>query len=292
LIGNNVKIKEVGKGAGLFCVVYTDKFNQVRRTDPKTRSKALQLKKQIEAHTRNNRIIHLNADRQYTPTLQEYVSGWRDLDGDHPGWLDTQAAIYLKLSTRNSYKQILINHVILDFGNKRLDVITSRMIREMVFKLFDKNLRSQTVKNVKHCLSAVLETASTQDQYLETNPARNIKVQKPKDEKPFRKPQPFTFAERLQFEEVFLNLFPEHHTLVFLGFRTGLRIGEILGLQWQDIDFENKIILIKRSITRGQETTPKSKAGKRKVRMTARLCQMLKTHRKRNLAITINKQWA
>jgi integrase len=67
---------------------------------------------------------------------------------------------------------------------------------------------------------------------------------------------------------------PRFAPLLILLLSTGMRRGEALGLRWTDIDFEHGALTIRRAITRGAETSPKS--GKsRTVKMPATLTTML-----------------
>ena len=51
--------------------------------------------------------------------------------------------------------------------------------------------------------------------------------------------------------------FPKHYTLFLLLARTGVRIGEVLALQWGDIDFNSDFIRVERSYKRGIVEKPK-----------------------------------
>ena len=92
-------------------------------------------------------------------------------------------------------------------------------------------------------------------------------------------PDPYTWEERAAVEQVFKNHFPRFYPLVLTGFRTGLRIGELLALQWPIVSFDTKLISVKRNISRGRRTTPKSRSSIRDVRMTSLLVQVLEAHR-------------
>lgn len=104
-------------------------------------------------------------------------------------------------------------------------------------------------------------------------------------------PDPFTWEERDHFESIIQEQFPRFYPLVVCGFRTGLRIGELIGLKWVDIDFYNRLILVERNITRGKITTPKSKSSRRQVRMTSQLVRVLKEHKRREKVKRLNKGW-
>jgi integrase len=220
-----------------------------------------------------------------------YVYSWQDDKGFHIGWFDKVAQLALKSSTPKGYELILKSHLIPAFGTTRLDEITSRMMGDFIFSKFKQDLHSGTIKNIKNTLSAILRHAHTTDGFIVSNPARGIAIPRPEDETSARDPDPFTWDERRHLEQVFREHFPRHHPLVLCGFRTGLRIGELIALQWQDVDFHNKLILVQRNVTRGKIITPKSRSSKRSVRMTQQLVNVLKGHRNWMKEETLRQGW-
>ena len=96
-------------------------------------------------------------------------------------------------------------------------------------------------------------------------------------------PVPLQEFDFLDFDEyaVMLEAIRKDHPLlvaVLLGAEAGLRAGEIIGLQWQDINFKLNAIRVQRQLQQGQEIDPKW-ASFRTVYMTSRLAQALKAHR-------------
>ena len=77
--------------------------------------------------------------------------------------------------------------------------------------------------------------------------------------------------------------YPRHYAFFFCALRTGMRLGELLALEWGDIDFLGGFIEVRRSFTHGRYTTPKN--GKtRRIDMSPQLAETLKelrTERKR-----------
>lgn len=73
---------------------------------------------------------------------------------------------------------------------------------------------------------------------------------------------------------------------IFISLYTGLRIGEVCGLKWSDIDFEGKLIYVRRTVQRvylekGKKskiivTVPKTKKSLRKIPMAKKLIDKLK----------------
>jgi integrase len=66
-----------------------------------------------------------------------------------------------------------------------------------------------------------------------------------------------------------------------VGLRTGLRVGELIALRWEDVDFRTRKLRVKRSIYAGVETSPKS-GRERDVPLSAKALAALKAHRKQH----------
>jgi integrase len=286
-----VKVRERPAGSGIWWVFIN---YQGQRKAKKVGPEDLANKVAEQIHAR---LVlgeyDFDENEAFCPTLKQYVYGWTGPDGQvNIGWLDKYARLSLKKSTGNVYENLLRVHIIPEFGKLSLDQITSRMIGEFIVKKFDQDLRSQTVKNLKNCLGSVLRYAHRPDGYLDSSPAKGIVVPRPVDEKPTRVPDPFTWEDREFFEKCFLDHFPKYYPILVTGFRTGLRMGELLALQWQDIDFKHRLIYVNRNITVGSITTPKSRAGVRQVRMTTQLVAEFKLLQKVRKEDTLKYGWA
>ena len=72
---------------------------------------------------------------------------------------------------------------------------------------------------------------------------------------------------------------PTSYVAIFVLACTGLRVGELLGLKWDDVDFGGKRIMIRRTNTHGDLGTPKTHAGRRYVAMPDGLREVLQSYR-------------
>ncbi len=207
--------------------------------------------------------------KKQIPTFQKYVYGHA---GD-PGWLDKRT---MKHSTRLSYESILSGHLAPKFGKRHLDQITPSIVDEFIRDQFEKGLNSRTIKNHINCLSGILRIAQKTDRFIGENPVNSVEIKTPEVETTTRESHPFSWEERERFEAVVKKHFPQFYEMTVLLFRTGLRIGEVLGLQWDDIDWNKGVLKVQRSFTQNKLTTPKTKSGFRKVRMTGKLQELLK----------------
>jgi integrase len=93
---------------------------------------------------------------------------------------------------------------------------------------------------------------------------------------------------------VFLEAARKHarreHPLFLCALRTGMRLGELLGLQWGDVDFHGRFIEVRRNLVGGHVTTPES--GKaRKVDMSVQLTEALRALLTERKAETLRRGW-
>src|SRR5207248_2337786 len=84
----------------------------------------------------------------------------------------------------------------------------------------------------------------------------------------------YSFEEHKRLVEAAADLHERIHVLILLGCDAGLRCGEIVALEWNDIDFKRNAIIVSRSEWRGKVTVPKG-GRSRRVPMTKLLAQML-----------------
>lgn len=70
-----------------------------------------------------------------------------------------------------------------------------------------------------------------------------------------------------------------------------MRIGKLIGLQRQDIDWEKRLISVNRTITRGVVTSPKSKASRRQIRMSTQVLDTLRSELARQKEMKLGYGW-
>jgi integrase len=285
-----VKVRERMKGSGIYWIFIDHKGKRKAKKIGRNRQAANKAAKLIEAKLALGDLALLENDDTKTPTLENYVNGWEDSTGKHLGWLNTAGKLSLKHSTLTGYELILKKHIIPRFGSLKINKITSRLISDLVYSLFEQGLRSSTIRNIKNCLSSILRHAMKNDAYITSNSAVGVEIPKPEDEKPLRVPNPMTWKEKELLEKCYKQHYPRYYPLVLCGFRTGLRIGELIALKWEDIDFHNALMNVQRNVTRGKVTTPKNRSG-RPVRMTQQLIKVLKAHRTNMKTQKLKRGW-
>lgn len=111
-------------------------------------------------------------------------------------------------------------------------------------KLLDNNKSISTVKQVNTKLKTCLDSAE-KNGYIEKNYCKLVELPAEKKEK---KKQVFTIEEQALFIETIKG--HKFELLFLMALYTGLRLGELLGLKWSDIDFNNHTLTVNRSIQR------------------------------------------
>lgn len=217
----------------------------------KTQGEALQKKKDYEAQVATDNYVA--SDKV---TFGDYIKNWLEL--------------YKKPLVREStYSKYLINvnkHIIPELG--RIQV--QKLSRDHIQNFYNKKaitLSSSVVTILHQLTSAVLRHAVEKDSIIKINPADG--TQKPPVT--YKEIEPFTTGEAIKY----LNMAKSHrlYPAFLLALYSGLREGELLGLRWRDIDFENKVLYVRRSLTRVMnESTGKTelKTGKLKTKRSKR----------------------
>lgn len=186
----------------------------------------------------------------------------------------------LKDNTFVNYQYMYNQFVYPDIGTMRVAQIKRSDIRRFYNKLADeRGLKISTIDNVHTVLHQVLDLA-VEDNYLRNNPSDNaLKELKQARNFDTEKRKALTMEEERLFREFLSKNGPYHHWKpifeVMLG--TGLRVGEVTGLRWQDIDLEEKIISVNHTLVYYDHAkggcsfninTPKTKAGCREIPMS------------------------
>lgn len=211
-----------------------------------------------------------------------------------PGWY-AKAQNKYKYSTYNGYVNLIKQRLVPRYGNTRIDKIDRGDFENYLFNLHLQGLKHQTLSNIKNCLSGILTSAVPQ--WINKNPILgiNVPIDKPKEETQETEENdeiiPFSWEEREMFEKIVLSHRPRYYALIATGFRSGLRIGELIGLKVSDLDMVNGIISVRHNVTRGRATTPKSLAGRRKVRMTRELREILSRQITALKEETLKRKW-
>lgn len=185
-------------------------------------------------------------------------------------WLNSYAETKTKPSTLRSYQDIIKKHLIPLMGDYLLQEINTGMLQRYVAIRLQK-VKPKTVINELVPIKEMFKHAVRWG-HLKVNPAEY--VERPRVEK--EEMEIFTPKEIRLFLE---NVTPKYKAFFLTAILTGMRRGELLGLQWGDIDWNHSQIHVRRSLWKGQFITPKTKYSIRRIDMSPYLAMELKKHK-------------
>ena len=234
----------------------------------------------------HRRTIKTNSKRQAEKELAKFVaevkagkvleSSKKTFKQFAEYWIEKYAEGNLKKSTLYGYKQMLNNRINPAIGHVKIEKIKQVHLVQFYYNLQENGIRkdgktgglsAQTIKHHHNCISSILQSA-VEWEIIPQNVANKVKPPKvTQKEADF-----YTEAEVTEILKALSNEPLKYNALFTLAFMTGLRKGELLGLEWSNIDFDNKMIHVRQtSLYRpGKEygvytDTPKSNSSKRSI---------------------------
>lgn len=203
-------------------------------------------------------------------------------------WLTTIEAAR-KRSTAAFYSFNLKLHILPVLGGKPVSGISRADCRELLTKCREKELKRSSLLGVQRTLSAVLSQA-VEDGLLAHNPAFRLAsryIGRGDDERV--EVQPASREDATRLLTAALDLFPHYQPLFLCALRTGLRLGELIALEWADVDLDGRSLRVRRNRTRGETSSPKSRQA-RSVDLSAETVTALTTLKVQQKAAALKKQ--
>lgn len=224
------------------------------------------------------REIEKQLTRDTDDGIQSFVANKKTLNDFYEKYMSMKKE--LKPSTRFTYANTYDNWIRDELGYRPIGSIKYSDIKKFYLSLyFDKELKPNTIHAVNTILHPIF-TLAVRDGYIRSNPAYQVYAEL-KKQNGWGQDKRHALTEQQQ--EVFVDFVRNsnvyHHWLSLFTFLlgTGCRIGEAIGLRWEDCDFQENIISINHSISytevekgagrRFYVSTPKTDAGTRYIPM-------------------------
>jgi integrase len=182
-----------------------------------------------------------------------------------------QVSDLLKPSTARVMASHLRFHLVPAFGSMRLNEIGQEQVQAFVGKLA-KGRSRHTILNVLGALASVLSMARKWGYEVAGFKQSDLVIPDSKPGKPGR----FFTAE--QVRSILALAAEPWHTIFALAAMTGLRPGEVLGLSIDDLDFDQKLLFVRRSAWYGQLISPKNARSVATVPLPGPLVEMLTSY--------------
>ncbi|HEL1653777.1 site-specific integrase [Streptococcus suis] len=200
----------------------------------------------------------------------------------------------VKPNTQDYTRKVLNTHILPLFGVYKLDKLTTPLIQSIVNKLADKTNKGEPGAYLHydkiHALNKRILQYGVVMQAIPFNPARevilprNTRKAKRQKVKHFENQELKTFLAYLDCLD--LRKYRHYYEVTLYKFllATGCRINEALALSWSDIDLDNAVVHITKTLNYKQElNSPKSKSSERDIDIDPKTVTMLKQYKRRQV---------
>lgn len=229
--------------------------------------KALQ-KKMADAKYEMEHGIYMNAQHL---TLNSFFETW----------LSEIKENTVKANTISVYMEIYKIHIAPSLGKLQVSSINKLMVQRLLNNMSKNGLSPNTLAKTKAILYSIFKEAM-ENRMISYNPCENITIRRDKTER-----RVLSYSEQQLFLETIRG--SRYEMLCILGLSTGLRIGELSGLRWSDINFEEKTLTVERTYVylhdvknhqmKDEFHSPKTKNSCRTIRLLDSTVQLLMQHR-------------
>ncbi len=186
------------------------------------------------------KVLENLLSNQYQPEFQIAVYGAKIIEATNSG---------RKSSTAKDFLSVLENYINPYFGKKELDEIRTSDLVVWQSELA-ASLSASRVKQIRSVLNQIFEMAYN-DGIIGKNPLAAVKAPR------LAKPQ-IEFYTLEEIKIILANCDGWFHNMVKLQFFSAMRTGEMMALEWKDVNFETKKIYIRQSMSHGILSTPKT----------------------------------
>jgi integrase len=182
--------------------------------------------------------------------------------------------------TLEHYRYHLARHLLPAFGTRRLQELTTDDCAQLIVSLRQKGLSAKTIAGALVPLGRVLSLALRRG-YIHDNPLRRLEASE--------RPRVHRREQRVLTHEEIAKLLaaclPAYRPLVATALYSGMRLAELLGLVWADVELEAGLIHVRYQLSRGRVDKParrvrlKTQAGTRDIPLLPQLASLLKRHK-------------
>ena len=277
----SVRLRKDGRWEGRIVIGYDEKGL------PKTKNVLAKTKTECVAKLKALRES-LDAPAPEAPKPSFSLGDWLD------HWYQAYKKANLRSNTQMSYERRIYQHIIPALGRIPLDKLTTRDIQQFYTnlkksgrlirtELYGAGLSDQTVRGIHTTLHAALGKA-VEEKLIFRNPADSCKL-------PPAKSREMKVLAPDEIQRLLIQAREDGcYELLLLELATGLRRGEVLALQWRDLNLRTGALRVERQVHRvtGElvVSSPKTKAGNRTVILPAPVLKVFKAYQK-----TVHSRW-
>jgi integrase len=273
-VGVTVREKENGSGVWWVFIRHGTKRKSKRVGDRQT---AAEVAKKIAAKLVLG-DLKLDTVEKAIPTFGEYAKTW----------IGITVPATCKTISVSDYKGMLKNHILPVFSKTPVTEITKLAVKKFLMEKSKDGYAASSITHIKNAVSGVLNLA-IDDEVIKINPAQKLgKIVREKGLK--LQIDPLTNEATAVLLDAFKKHYLRHYPMALTLCRTGMRLGEVIGLQWMDVDFHGCFLTVQRGRSKSRTETPKN--GKsRRVDMSKQLAETLSQLKRQRLEEKLREGW-
>ncbi|MBK4806364.1 integrase [Enterococcus faecium] len=202
-------------------------------------------------------------------------------------WMEEYVKLNLKYNTYENYRFTIKNHINGYLGKKKLTDLSPALLQNFINAEFKKGYSKKTMTITHSVLKNALNMAVYPWGLIKQNPMLYVKIPKYEERPTTKKDLKIISLE--DFDHM-LEITPESHPFYIplnIGFYTGMRVGEVCGLTWDNVDFSNGTITVEKQMVKNDGEwvygTPKTSSSNRTIFIGQTLLEILKKHKKQQL---------
>ena len=166
-------------------------------------------------------------------------------------WMEKDCGLTCKESTLDGYHKKIRLYIKPSIGEYYLKNITKDILQDFIKDMYDKGFSKNTISSIRGIVTKAFRWAE-EKHYIVASPATNLII--PRNQQPQKatitRQKPHIYVSEDRIKQIF-ERFPEKepaHLPLMIIYHCGLRVGEVFGLTWEDIDFENKLLRVNRQV--------------------------------------------
>jgi integrase len=196
-------------------------------------------------------------------------------------WMEDVHKQNIRLGSQRTYMSLLKNHILPEIGHIPLQKLTAQQVQALCTRKLKSGLSVSMISGIHALLHKALDQA-VKWRLISNNVCDAVSV----PTEPPHENHPLTPEQAKKLLEAAKNHRLE--ALLTVALATGMRKGELLSLQWADVDFEDMSLQVKRTFLgkykgENKENEPKSASGRRSIPLAQFAVDVLKQHRIRQL---------
>lgn len=242
-----VKAREKPKGSGVYWIFIDHKGRRKAKKVGRDKKLANEIARKLEARLVLDDLGVLNQEQK--PLLFKALAEM---------WLSGPVKTTKRGTTYKRYRGLLNMYILPTLKDVEIPLLRRRHVLKVLREMQAKGLSRSSIEQAKNVISGVAEFAIDQE-YIENNPTQGVMNRLGMSRKAARKEVEIFSPEEVEhLLQICRQYQPEFYPFLLTAFRSGLRLGELLALKWERINWIGQYMVVSESFRHGKLTATKT----------------------------------